>query len=80
MINILYEKVLIYSGDPKLQELIFYLAQTASKPYLCMLEDWIYKGQINDPYTEFMITEDKEITKEKLKEDFNEKFWEKSIR
>jgi hypothetical protein len=39
-----------------------------------MLEDWIYKGQINDPYNEFMIVEDKEITKEKLKEDFNEKY------
>jgi gamma-tubulin complex component 2 len=39
-----------------------------------MLEDWIYKGQINDPYNEFMIVEDKEITKEKLKDDFNEKY------
>lgn len=77
VINILYEKVLIYSGDPKLQELILYLAQTASKPYMEMLEDWIYKGQINDPYNEFMIAEDKEITKEKLREDFNEKFWDK---
>ena len=42
-----------------------------------MLEDWIYKGQINDPYAEFMIVEDKEITKEKLKDEFNEKFWDK---
>ena len=39
-----------------------------------MLEDWIYKGLINDPYNEFMIIEDKEINKEKIKEDFNEKF------
>ena len=39
-----------------------------------MLEDWIYKGQINDPYNEFMISEDKEITKDKLKDDFNEKY------
>ena len=39
-----------------------------------MLEDWIYKGQINDPYNEFMINEDSEISKEKLKEDFNEKY------
>lgn len=42
-----------------------------------MLQDWIFKGQINDPYNEFMISEDKDITKEKLKDDFNEKFWEK---
>jgi hypothetical protein len=39
-----------------------------------MLEDWIYKGQINDPYHEFMIIEDKDITKDKLKDDFNEKY------
>ena len=50
------------------------LIYKASKPYLTMLEDWIYKGQINDPYNEFMINEDKEIIKEKLKEDFNEKY------
>lgn len=42
-----------------------------------MLQDWIFKGQINDPYNEFMVSEDKDITKEKLKDDFNEKFWEK---
>ncbi|RMZ99511.1 gamma-tubulin complex component [Brachionus plicatilis] len=77
VIDILYEKVLAYSGDPKLQELIFYLAQTTSRPYFEMLQDWIFKGQINDPYNEFMISEDKDITKEKLKDDFNEKFWEK---
>jgi hypothetical protein len=39
-----------------------------------MLEDWIYKGQINDPYNEFMIVEDKDISKEKLKDEFNEKY------
>lgn len=39
-----------------------------------MLEEWIYKGIINDPYNEFMIIEDKDITKEKLKDDFNEKY------
>jgi gamma-tubulin complex component 2 len=39
-----------------------------------MLEDWVYKGQINDPYNEFMIVEDKDISKEKLKDEFNEKY------
>lgn len=77
IMNLLFEKVLAYSGDAKLQELIFYLAQAASKPYLSMLEDWIYKGLITDPYNEFMIIEDKDINKDKIKEDFNEKFWEK---
>lgn len=77
ILNLLFDKVLMYSGDAKNQELIFYLAQTASRPYMTMLEDWIYKGLINDPYNEFMINEDKDINKDKIKEDFNEKFWEK---
>lgn len=41
---------------------------------MTMLEDWIYKGLINDPYNEFMINEDKDINKDKIKEDFNEKY------
>ena len=49
----------------------------ASKPYLKMLDDWIHKGVINDPYNEFMIVEDKEIAKDNFKLDLNDKFWEK---
>ena len=30
IINLLFEKVLAYSGDPKMQELIMYLAQTVT--------------------------------------------------
>ena len=30
IIDLLYDKVLAYSGDPKLQELLFYLAQTVN--------------------------------------------------
>ena len=40
-----------------------------------MLENWVYKGQISDPYNEFMVVEDKDISKKKLSEDdFNEKY------
>lgn len=41
---------------------------------MTMVEDWIYRGLINDPYNEFMINEDKDINKDKIKEDFNEKY------
>ena len=49
----------------------------ASKPYLKMLDDWIHKGIINDPYGEFMIIEDKTIAKDNFKLDLNDKFWER---
>jgi len=32
-----------------------YLLEEASRPYFSMIEDWIYKGLINDPYLEFMV-------------------------
>lgn len=39
-----------------------------------MLEDWIYKGQLNDPYNEFMIAENKEKPKRGEEECLNEKY------
>ena len=36
VINILFEKIQIYSGDQKIQELIVYLAQTVTKQLLCL--------------------------------------------
>jgi len=39
-----------------------------------MLEDWIYEGLVNDPYDEFMINEDKEITRNRLKNEFDDKY------
>ena len=41
-----------------------------------MLEEWIYKGQLNDPYNEFMIVENKDKPKyEKGDEEcLNEKY------
>jgi gamma-tubulin complex component 2 len=60
ILDVLYEKILQYSGDQKLQELVYFLAQSASKSYLNMLDNWIHKGIIKDPYDEFMIAEKKD--------------------
>lgn len=38
--------------DEKTQELCLYLTQAASVPYFDILEKWIYKGIITDPYCE----------------------------
>lgn len=41
-----------------------------------MLESWIHKGEIRDPYEEFMIVESRKVSKENIKEDFNDAYWE----
>lgn len=41
-----------------------------------MLESWIHKGEIRDPYEEFMIVKSRKVNKENIKEDFNDAYWE----
>ena len=74
VLDLLYEKIKDYSGDQKIQELVYYLAQMASKPYLSMLENWINRGLIKDPYNEFMIVEDKQISNDYSKGNINDKY------
>ena len=53
-----------------------FLMEKASIPYMGMLNNWIHYGIIKDPYEEFLIRERKECTKENLKQDFNDNYWE----
>jgi gamma-tubulin complex component 2 len=40
------------------------------------LNEWICHGALNDPYKEFMIQEKPSVSKERLKDDFNDVYWE----
>ncbi|KAG0326622.1 hypothetical protein BGZ99_009294 [Dissophora globulifera] len=64
------------SGDPVTKKLYGFLLNKASVPYIGMLESWIHKGEIRDPYEEFMIVESRKVSKENIKEDFNDAYWE----
>ncbi|KAF9899436.1 hypothetical protein BX616_003034, partial [Lobosporangium transversale] len=64
------------SGDPVTKKLYGFLLNKASVPYIAMLESWIHKGEIRDPYEEFMIVESRKVSKEGIKEDFNDAYWE----
>ncbi|KAF8938309.1 hypothetical protein BGZ58_001171 [Dissophora ornata] len=64
------------SGDPATKKLYGFLLNKASVPYIAMLESWIHKGEIRDPYEEFMIVESRRVSKESIKEDFNDAYWE----
>jgi gamma-tubulin complex component 2 len=66
-----------YSGDPTAQSVLKRLLRHASKPYLKMFEQWIHKGVIDDPYSEFMIKESKTIPMEELHRDYADQYWEK---
>lgn len=36
---------------------------------------WVYGGEIDDPYEEFLIQEKKEVKKEGLRDDYRAGFW-----
>lgn len=62
--------------DPATKKLYGFLLNKASVPYIAMLESWIHKGHIRDPYEEFMIVRSTKVSKENIKDDFNNAYWE----
>ncbi|XP_059166589.1 gamma-tubulin complex component 2-like isoform X2 [Physella acuta] len=77
VLSLLHEKTASMIGDGKSSELCLYLTQTACVPYMEIVEKWIYRGIILDPYSEFLVEENQTINKEKLQEDYNDAYWEK---
>ncbi|KAF9987740.1 hypothetical protein BGZ65_002119 [Modicella reniformis] len=65
------------NGDPVAKKLYGFLLNKASAPYIAMLESWIHKGTIHDPYDEFMIVKSTKVKKEGIEMDFNDAYWER---
>ncbi|KAL0101794.1 hypothetical protein PUN28_019142 [Cardiocondyla obscurior] len=65
------------SGEAKSKELCLYLIQAASMPYMQILEKWVYKGVICDPYQEFFVEDNDMIQREELPVDYSADYWEK---
>ncbi|KAI8089941.1 gamma-tubulin complex component protein [Halteromyces radiatus] len=76
ILNILSERLVSLSGDPKCKQIYSFLLSQASIPYFDILNAWIYRGEIKDPYNEFMVLEKRNVKKENIKEDFNDAYWE----
>jgi len=52
------QHLLLEQGDARNKELVLHLFQHASRPFLHMVSAWIFRGELEDPYKEFMIQED----------------------
>ncbi|KAI7852825.1 Spc98 family-domain-containing protein [Circinella umbellata] len=76
ILNILTDRMISLSGDPRCKKTYAYLLARASIPYFEILHSWIYRGKIIDPHNEFMVLEKLSVRKENLKEDFNDAYWE----
>ncbi|KAL7747995.1 gamma tubulin complex Spc97/GCP2 subunit Alp4 [Sorochytrium milnesiophthora] len=77
LLGLLSDRMLAYSGDAATRALYSYLLEAATRPYLTLLHKWILRGQIFDPYDEFMVKESATIRKENLKSDYSDAYWER---
>ncbi|XP_019634942.1 PREDICTED: gamma-tubulin complex component 2-like [Branchiostoma belcheri] len=76
VLSLLHERTASLVGDSKAQDLCLYLTQASCVPYFEILERWIYKGIIVDPYAEFIVEEHESVIKEKIEKDYNDAYWE----
>ncbi|XP_034825232.1 gamma-tubulin complex component 2-like isoform X2 [Maniola hyperantus] len=77
VLTVLHEKTSILMGDARAQEISLFLTERACRPYLNILDQWIHKGTIIDPFQEFMIEDNELINKEELPVDYSADYWEK---
>lgn len=63
-------------GDAEAKGLFVHLLARASVPYMDMMRRWIYRGEVRDAYGEFQIVAREDLTKENLREDFNDTYWD----
>ncbi|XP_033201163.2 gamma-tubulin complex component 2 [Bombus vancouverensis nearcticus] len=77
VLSLLHEQANNINGEAKFKELSLFLIQTASVPYMQILEKWVYKGVICDPYEEFFVEDNELIHREELPIDYSADYWEK---
>ncbi|TVY83654.1 Spindle pole body component alp4 [Lachnellula suecica] len=66
-----------FSGDPAARAILTSLLRDASRPYMRMLNEWLYHGVIKDLYGEFLVKEQKSMRLERLSEDYTDDYWER---
>ncbi len=59
-------------SDAQANELYSVLMTRASVPYFEMVENWIFRGVIKDPYDEFQVKSRDDLSKDNLRDDFND--------
>ncbi|EEB08670.1 gamma tubulin complex Spc97/GCP2 subunit Alp4 [Schizosaccharomyces japonicus yFS275] len=77
VLRFLSQRIEQYAGDPGIRELLTFIFHESSKPYTEMLNYWIHRGVIEDPYEEFMIKAHRGITAINIDDDYTDELWEK---
>lgn len=78
ILSLLFDEITLQTGDSMSQKMLIELTERASMPYIEMLERWILKGVIIDPYNQFFIIDNELGNQDDLHmEDFDtSRYWE----
>lgn len=77
VLGLITSRLATLSGDPAARTLLNTLLREASRPYMYMLNEWLHRGAIRDPHSEFLIKEQQSILREGLEQDYTDEYWEK---
>ncbi|KAK9817974.1 hypothetical protein WJX72_005158 [[Myrmecia] bisecta] len=75
LLNLLHSWAARVAGDAAARRLVHKLLQAACCPYFRSLERWLCEGVVDDPYSEFMVQENKAVSKDSLSEDEQSAYW-----
>ena len=75
LLDELYAAVL-EQGDEHARRLHLHLLEAAAAPFADMLSKWLFRGDLDDAFCEFMVMEDSNLSREALQDDFNAQYWE----
>ncbi|KAI9228818.1 MAG: gamma-tubulin complex component protein [Piptocephalis tieghemiana] len=64
-------------GGPVSRRMYELLLSKAATPWVEILRGWVIRGEVRDPYEEFMVRERSDFRKERLLQDFTDEYWEK---
>ena len=68
---------LLLCGDAAHRQLLLSLLSSASRPYMAMLQQWLYSGVLNDPYNEFQLhSNDNVTTASTTASAFDDSYWD----
>lgn len=71
----LHKRATSLTGDTRAKDICLFLAKAASVPYFNMLESWVYRGRINDPFKEFLVGDKVQVKKEDMSIDNTDNYW-----
>ncbi len=77
ILRILTDKIAHLRGNEHARKLFTHLLTCTSRPYMDMLNQWLHRGDLWDPYDEFIIREQQTINKDRLDEDYTDEYWDK---